>query len=38
MTWKCVLCGAISSCPTHKGVGDAYEKLTEEDKALCPPR
>lgn len=34
--WKCVLCGGISRAPTDNAECVRYEKLTEEDKDMCP--
>ena len=39
--WKCVICGALTKVPprfpTRKDwEPDRYEKLSEEDRALCP--
>lgn len=42
--WKCVLCGAVTTTappafPTPKEwePNGGYEKLTDDEKALCPP-
>ncbi len=37
-TWKCVICGGVVKIPTVNELPDRYEKLTEDEKALCQQR
>lgn len=34
--WKCCLCGAIAKTNEDPAVIVRYEKLTEQERALCP--
>lgn len=36
--WKCVLCGAITREPSDDCEPDCYEDLTDEERAVCPPK
>lgn len=35
--FKCVLCGGISRTPGNETVPSRFERLTAEERALCPP-
>jgi hypothetical protein len=37
LTWKCVLCGAITGRPNLDDESKVYEPLTNDDRRMCPP-
>ena len=34
--YKCVLCGGVTAVPTDDCDVERYERLTAEERALCP--
>lgn len=34
--WKCVLCGGVATRPDDDAEIRRYEKLTDEERTLCP--
>lgn len=36
--WKCVLCGGLSRAPSNTCTPLRYERLTDEERALCKER
>lgn len=36
-SYKCVICGGISTRPSYNGLPEKVERLTEEERNLAPP-